>query len=79
MAGILCIIPARGGSKGIRGRTSDPSEDFLDLARHKNRGKRVCDFPTWCCPSIPVAEIGASFGAKVPFLLPRRLPMTWPP
>ena len=75
MAGILCIIPARGGSKGVPGKNLRPLGGF-PLISHSI--KTAISVPAISEVVLStehpmIAEIGASFGAQIPFLRPREI------
>lgn len=72
---VLCIIPARGGSKGL------PEKNIKKLLgkpliaytiAHAKKSKYI-DRIIVSTDSIKIAEIAERFGAEVPFIRPKRL------
>jgi N-acylneuraminate cytidylyltransferase len=73
--GVLAIVPARGGSKGLPGKNTRPFCG-LPLIAHAILFARSCPevskiIVTTDSPEI--AEVARSYGADVPFLRPREL------
>ena len=75
MAGILCIIPARGGSKGVPGKNLRPLGDFPLISHAIKTAISVSAISDVVLSTEHpmIAEIGTSFGAQVPFLRPKEI------
>ena len=73
MTGVLCIIPARGGSKGVPGKNLRPLGGRPLISYTIEAAKNVDSISdTVMSTEHPmIAEIAASFGATVPFLRPK--------
>jgi len=69
---ILCIIPARGGSKGVPGKNLRPlgGRPLISHTIDAARGARSVAEVVVSTEHKMIAEIAASLGAAVPFLRP---------
>ena len=74
---ILCLIPARGGSKGLPGKNIRPLAGFPLIAHSILCGKSLLgsavDRLMVSTDSPEIAEIAKRYGADVPFLRPASL------
>ena len=73
--GLLAVIPARGGSKGLPGKNIRPFAG-LPLIAHTILFAKMCPEITRCIVSTDseeIAETAKQFGAEVPFLRPKDL------
>jgi N-acylneuraminate cytidylyltransferase len=73
--GVLAVIPARGGSKGLPGKNVRPLAG-LPLIAHSIRFAALCPEITRCIVSTDDEEIAAAarrYGGDVPFLRPAEL------
>ena len=75
MVEILCIIPARGGSKGVPGKNLRPLGGLPLISHAITTAHRIAAISDVVLSTEHpmIAEIGASFGAQVPFLRPREI------
>lgn len=72
---LLCVIPARGGSKGLPGKNIRPLAG-LPLIAHSIRCAALCPEIDRCIVSTDseeIAEIARAHGASTPFLRPADL------
>tara|TARA_B100000686_G_C16675077_1_gene908698 strand:+ start:650 stop:1372 length:723 start_codon:yes stop_codon:yes gene_type:complete len=67
---VICIIPARGGSKGIKNKNLKKINGKHLIFYPINAAKKsnVCDYIFLSTDSKKIAKIGISYGASVPFL-----------
>jgi N-acylneuraminate cytidylyltransferase len=73
--GVLAVIPARGGSKGLPGKNVRPFAG-LPLIAHSILFAKMCPEIAACVVSTDspeIAEIARRYGADVPFLRPAAL------
>ena len=72
MSGVLGIIPARGGSKGLPGKNVRllAGRPLLAYAAHAARESGVLDRVILSTDSDEIAEIGRQVGLEVPFMRP---------
>lgn len=74
-APVLCIIPARGGSKGLPGKNIRPLAG-LPLIEHSIRCAKMCpglDRVIVSTDSREIADVAVKAGAVVPFIRPAEL------
>jgi N-acylneuraminate cytidylyltransferase len=74
-AGLLAIIPARGGSKGLPGKNIRPLAG-IPLIAHTIWFAKLCPEIDRCIVSTDspeIAEVARQFGAEVPFIRPSML------
>lgn len=74
-AGLLAVIPARGGSKGLPGKNIRPFVG-LPLVAHSVLLARMCpeiDRVVVSTDVSEIADVAQSFGADVPFMRPSEL------
>lgn len=71
----LAIIPARGGSKGIKDKNiiNLKGKPLIAYTIDAAKESQVFDEIIVSTDSLKIAEISKSFGAKVPFLRPKEL------
>ena len=72
---LLCVIPARGGSKGLPGKNIRPLGG-LPLIAHSIRCARLCSDISrviLSTDSEQIAAVGREYGAEVPFMRPAEL------
>ena len=71
----ICIIPARGGSKGLPGKNIRPlaGHPLIAWPIAAARNCRLIDKVVLTTDSPAIAEIGARYGAEVPFLRPESI------
>ena len=70
-----CLIPARGGSKGIKNKNIYPIHD-IPLIAYSIKSARDCpliDNVYVSTDSPEIAQIALKYGAQVPFLRPAHL------
>ena len=73
--GLLAVIPARGGSKGLPGKNTRLFAG-LPLIAHSILFAKMCPEITRCIvstDSVEIASVARQFGAEVPFLRPGEL------
>lgn len=72
---ILCVIGARGGSKGVPGKNIRPllGKPVIAWAIEKALAVRGIDRVIVSTDSEQIAEVATAFGAKVPFMRPDEL------
>ena len=75
MSGVLAIVPARGGSKGVPDKNVKPlcGRPLLDYAARAARESGVIDRTILSTDSEEVASVGRAVGLEVPFLRPPEL------
>ena len=75
MSGVLGIVPARGGSKGVPGKNVRPlaGRPLLEYTVAAARASGVVDRLVLSTDSIEIAEVGQRAGLEVPFLRPATL------
>lgn len=75
MGGVLGIIPARGGSKGIPGKNIRllAGRPLLEYTVRAARESRVIDRLVLTTDSPEIADVGRGLGVEVPFLRPSGL------
>jgi CMP-N-acetylneuraminic acid synthetase len=73
--GILGVVPARGGSKGIPNKNLRPlcNKPLLAYVRDATVGSGVVDRLVLTTDSEEIAELGRELGLEVPFLRPPEL------
>ncbi|MDP6896829.1 MAG: acylneuraminate cytidylyltransferase family protein [Rhodospirillales bacterium] len=73
MTGVLCIIPARGGSKGVPGKNLRPlgGRPLISYTIEAAKNVDAISDTVMSTEHPMIAEIAASFGATVPFLRPK--------
>ena len=74
-SGVLALVPARGGSKGIPGKNIRPllGRTLLDYAAHAAGESGVVDRMVLSTDDEAIAEEGRRAGLEVPFLRPAEL------
>lgn len=72
---ILCIIPSRGGSKGLPGKNiKELSEKpLIAYSIEQAKGSKYVDRIIVSTESRKIADIARRYGAEVPFMRPREL------
>ncbi|RPI73831.1 MAG: acylneuraminate cytidylyltransferase family protein [Desulfobacteraceae bacterium] len=73
--GILCLIPARGGSKGLPGKNIKPLAGKPLLAytiEHAKKSKYI-DRVVLSTDDQAIAQVALANGAEVPFMRPKKL------
>jgi len=72
---ILCVIPARGGSKGLPGKNIKKllGKPLIGYSIGHARGSKYIDRTIVSTDSKIIAAVARSLGAEVPFLRPKRL------
>ncbi len=74
-SGVVALVPARGGSKGLPGKNIRPLGGF-PLIAYSIVAARLCpliDRVVLTTDAPDIAEVGRRFGAEVPFLRPAAL------
>ncbi len=73
----LCIIPARGGSKGLKNKNIQKVNGIPLIAYPIKAAisSKVCDEIFVSTDSKKIAQVAESFGANVPFLRPKKYAM----
>lgn len=74
-SGIVGVIPARGGSKGLPGKNIRPlaSKPLVAHTIEAARGARLIDRIILTTDSEEIASVGKQYGAEVPFIRPSEL------
>ncbi len=72
---ILCVIPARAGSKGLPGKNIKKllGKPLIAYSIEHARGSKYIDRTIVSTDSKKIAEVARNLGAEVPFLRPKRL------
>ena len=72
---ILALIPARGGSKGIKGKniTDLSGKPLIAYTIEASLGSRYIDHTIVTTDDDKIAEVSRNAGAEVPFLRPKEL------
>lgn len=72
---ILCVIPARGGSKGLPGKNIKPllGKPLIAYTIEQARGSKYIDRIIVSTEDRKIAEISEGCGAEVPFVRPKSL------
>lgn len=72
---IVCVIPARAGSKGLRGKNIKKllGKPLIAYSIEQARKSKYIDRVIVSTDSKKIARVARSFGAQVPFLRPGRL------
>ncbi len=72
---ILCVIPARGGSKGLPGKNIKNllGKPLISYSIEHARGSKYIDRTIVSTDDKKIAGIARSLGAEIPFLRPKRL------
>ena len=72
---VICIIPARGGSKGLPGKNIKPvaGKPLIGYSIEAAKNSGVCDDIVITTDSEEIAAVAREFGALVPFLRPPEL------
>ena len=72
---ILCIIPARGGSKGLPGKNGKSllGKPLIAYTIEQAKNCRYLDRVVVSTEDKSIAAVAKKFGAEVPFLRPKRL------
>ncbi|KAF0144491.1 MAG: N-acylneuraminate cytidylyltransferase [Nitrospirae bacterium] len=72
---ILCIIPARGGSKGLPGKNIKKlsGKPLIAYSIEQAKGAKYVDRIIVSTESRKIADIARRYGAEVPFMRPRKL------
>ncbi|HXD19212.1 MAG TPA: acylneuraminate cytidylyltransferase family protein [Vicinamibacterales bacterium] len=75
MSGVLAIVPARGGSKGVPGKNVRllGGRPLLDYTARAARESGVIDRTILSTDSAEIADVGRASGLEVPFLRPASL------
>jgi CMP-N-acetylneuraminic acid synthetase len=75
VSGVLGLVPARGGSKGLPGKNVRPlaGRPLVAYAADAARGSGVIDRLVLSTDSEQIAEAGRAAGLEVPFLRPAEL------
>jgi CMP-N-acetylneuraminic acid synthetase len=75
MSGVLAIVPARAGSKGVPGKNIRPllGRPLLEYTAEAARESGVIDRAIVSTDSEQIAEVGRRAGLEVPFLRPPSL------
>lgn len=75
MAGVLGLVPARSGSKGVPGKNTRllAGRPLIEYAARAGRDSGVIDRLVLSTDSPEIAEIGRRVGLEVPFLRPVEL------
>ena len=75
MSGVLGIVPARGGSKGLPGKNVRPlaGQPLLAYAAQAAKESGVLDRIILSTDSEEIAEVGRQAGLEVPFMRPASL------
>ena len=75
MKKIICVIPARSGSKGLKNKNLKKLKNLPLIAHTINQAKKskyISDVYV-STDSIKIANISKRYGAIVPFLRPKKL------
>lgn len=72
---ILCIIPARGGSKGLPGKNIKElsGKPLIAYSIEQAKGAKYVDRIIVSTENREIADIARRYGAEVPFMRPRKL------
>ena len=72
---IICVIPARGGSKGLKNKNILKIDSIPLIARTIKYAKscKLIDDIIVTTDSLKIASIAKEYGAEVPFLRPKKL------
>ena len=72
---VLALIPARGGSKGIKNKNIYPlcGKPLIAYSIESAKNSKYIDDVVVSTDSIKIAEVAKEFGASVPFLRPAEL------
>src|SRR6266404_128898 len=72
---ILCIIPARGGSKRLPGKNIKPlnGKPLIGYAIEAAKGSKYIDKVIVSTDDEAIAAVSKEFGAEVPFMRPAEL------
>lgn len=72
---ILCVIPARGGSRGLPGKNIKNlmGKPLIAYSIEHARGSKYIDRTIVSTDDEKIADIARSLGSEVPFLRPKRL------
>ena len=72
---ILCVIPARGGSKGLPGKNIKKlsGKPLIAYSIEQAKGAKYVDRVIVSTESRKIADIARRYGAEVPFMRPRKL------
>jgi CMP-N,N'-diacetyllegionaminic acid synthase len=72
---ILCVIPARGGSKGLPGKNIKVllGKPLIAYSIEQARKSKYIDRVVVSTESKKIADISKKFGAEVPFMRPKKL------
>jgi CMP-N-acetylneuraminic acid synthetase len=75
MSGVLGIVPARGGSKGLPGKNLRPlaGQPLLAYAARVAKESGVLDRIILSTDSVEIADVGRQVGLEVPFMRPASL------
>jgi CMP-N-acetylneuraminic acid synthetase len=75
MSGVLGLVPARGGSKGVPGKNVRPlaGRPLLEYTARAARDSGVVDRIVLSTDSQEIADVGRRAGLEVPFLRPAAL------
>ena len=67
---VICIIPARGGSKGIKNKNlmKVNKKPLIFYPINSAKKSKVCDYIYVSTDSKKIANVAKSYGASVPFL-----------
>lgn len=72
---ILCVIPARGGSKGLPGKNIKEisGRPLIAYSIEQAKGAKYVDRIIVSTENREIADIARRYGAEVPFMRPRKL------
>ena len=72
---VLCVIPARGGSKGLPGKNIREllGRPLIAYSIEQAKGSRYIDKVVVSTDSTEIADVSRRYGAEVPFLRPAEL------
>jgi CMP-N-acetylneuraminic acid synthetase len=72
---VLALIPARGGSKGIKDKNIYPlcGKPLISYSIESAKNSKYIDVVVVSTDSIKIAEVAKEYGASVPFFRPARL------
>jgi len=72
---ILCVIPARAGSKGVPGKNVRllGKKPLIAYTIEQAKRSKLIDRTIVSTDSIKIAEVARKFGAEVPFMRPSKL------
>ncbi len=72
---ILCVIPARGGSKGLPGKNIKElsGKPLIAYSIEQAKGAKYVDRIIVSTENREIADIARRYGAEVPFMRPRKL------